>query len=88
MIQNFTAHTINCVCHSIRSMFRVLGMYNFDRTFSKFKVNIPVITYTLKVYYHVETCYHVKNCCPKLLYGLMNVENLRFTLSFFIGAQL
>ena len=63
-------------------MFRVLGMYNFDRTFSKFKGNIPVITYTLKVYYHVE------NCCPKLLYGLMNVENLRFTLSFFIGAQL
>ena len=25
----FYAHTINCVCHSIRSMFRVLGMYNF-----------------------------------------------------------
>ena len=26
---DFSAHTINCVCHSIRSMFRVLGMYNF-----------------------------------------------------------
>ena len=25
----FYAHTFNCVCHSIRSMFRVLGMYNF-----------------------------------------------------------
>ena len=25
------AHTINRVCHSIRSMFRVLGMYNFGR---------------------------------------------------------
>ena len=25
-----SAHTINCVCHSIRSMFRVLGIYNFD----------------------------------------------------------
>ena len=25
----FSAHTINCVCHSIRSMFRVLGVYNF-----------------------------------------------------------
>ena len=25
----FSTHTINCVCHSIRSMFRVLGMYNF-----------------------------------------------------------
>ena len=26
---HFTAHTINCVCHSIRSMFIVLGLYNF-----------------------------------------------------------
>ena len=25
----FSAHTFNCVCHSIRSMFRVLGIYNF-----------------------------------------------------------
>ena len=25
-----SAHTINYVCHSISSMFRVLGMYNFD----------------------------------------------------------
>ena len=25
----FSAHAINCVCHSIRSMFRVLGIYNF-----------------------------------------------------------
>ena len=25
----FYAHTFNCVCHSIRSMFRVLGIYNF-----------------------------------------------------------
>jgi hypothetical protein len=25
----FSAHTLNCVCHSIRSMFRVLGIYNF-----------------------------------------------------------
>ena len=26
----FTAHTFKCVCHCRRSMFRVLGMYNFD----------------------------------------------------------
>ena len=26
----FSAHTFNCVCHSIRSMFRVLGVYNFE----------------------------------------------------------
>ena len=29
MIQNFSAYTIKCVCHSIRPMFRVLGIYNF-----------------------------------------------------------
>ena len=28
----FYAHTFNYVCHSIRSMFRVLGMYNFANT--------------------------------------------------------
>ena len=26
----FTAHIFNCVCHCIRAMFRVLGMYNFE----------------------------------------------------------
>ena len=25
----FTAHTFKCVCHCMRVMFRVLGMYNF-----------------------------------------------------------
>jgi hypothetical protein len=25
----FSAHTINCMCHSIRSMFRVLDIYNY-----------------------------------------------------------
>ena len=40
----FTAHTFNCVCHCIRVMFRVLGMYNFDKCtnlhdFGKFNIN-------------------------------------------------
>ena len=26
-----SVHTTNCVCHSIRSTFRVLGIYNFAR---------------------------------------------------------
>ena len=30
----FSAHTINCVCHSVRSMFRVLAMFNFGSGFS------------------------------------------------------
>ena len=25
----FSVHTINCMCHSIMSMFRPLGIYNF-----------------------------------------------------------
>ena len=29
----FSAQTINCVCHSIRPMFRVSTMYNFDRSY-------------------------------------------------------
>ena len=28
--ETISVHTINCVCHSMRSMFRVLGIYNFD----------------------------------------------------------
>ena len=30
----FSTHTINCVCRSIRSMFRVLGIYNFGSRFT------------------------------------------------------
>ena len=36
--KHFTAHTINCVCHNIRSMFRVLGMYNFGLNQPKFQI--------------------------------------------------
>ena len=31
----FSAHTINCVCQSIRSMFRVLWIYNFGEGVKK-----------------------------------------------------
>ena len=34
----FSAHTINCVCHSIRSIFRALGMYNFGLMLENEKV--------------------------------------------------
>ena len=30
----FTAHTFKCVCHCIRTMFRVLGVYNFDGSYN------------------------------------------------------
>ena len=51
MIQHFTAYTINCVCHSIRSMFRVLGIYNFVRNL-KTSAIFPFfsIKYVMKLY--------------------------------------
>ena len=39
----FSARTINCVCHSIRSMFRVLGIYNFGWSKNyEVSVNLPL----------------------------------------------
>ena len=45
----FSAYTISCVCHSIRSMFRVLGTYNFgyDLKIGKKKSNVCQSTYLL-----------------------------------------
>ena len=36
----FTAHTFKCVCHCRRAMFRVLGMYNFDRRMKNVHINV------------------------------------------------
>ena len=38
----FTAHTFKCVCHCIRTMFRVLGVYNFG-----FPPNLPELNLKL-----------------------------------------
>ena len=35
----FSAHTINCVCQSIKSMFRVLGVYNFGNGMNSIPVS-------------------------------------------------
>ena len=45
MIQNFAAHTINCGCHSIRSMFRVFGIYYFE-----FRMFRPLVYRALEDY--------------------------------------
>ena len=39
MIIYFTAHTIKCVCHRIRSIFGVLGLYNFGQNLKNFDTN-------------------------------------------------
>ena len=39
----FSAHTINCVCHSIRSMFRVLGIYNFAPELKKSTTHLTIL---------------------------------------------
>ena len=41
----FSAHTINCVCHSIRSMFRVLGIYNFGTFITIFYSELGIYLY-------------------------------------------
>ena len=47
----FTAHTFNCVCHCIRAMFRVLGMYNFGRLINQNYATMRVkqILFTSKI---------------------------------------
>ena len=55
----FSAHTINCVCHSIRSMFRVLGIYNFGGRALQMKSTIESVPFnkmskmTIWTYYEV-----------------------------------
>ena len=53
----FTAHTINCVCHSMRTMFRVLGIYNFGATHKYSRVHenststyVLIIVWNCKLY--------------------------------------
>jgi hypothetical protein len=52
----FSAHTINytinCVCHSIRSMFRVLGTYNFGSILRNYgNPSIKIFVGNLKLEY-------------------------------------
>ena len=56
MIYYFTAHTINCVCHSIRSMFRVLGIYNFVQCLNFMSI--------LESYLHFTTFCTLKKVFP------------------------
>ena len=37
------AHAIKCVCHSIRSMFRVLGIYNFAVSLKKSEFSMMIL---------------------------------------------
>ena len=64
---NILLHT-QCVCHSIRSMFRVLGIYNFDiimnfyraqLMFSRKKNESPISTICLSFtkYYVIGICW-------------------------------
>ena len=42
----FTAHTLNCVCHCIRAMFRVLGMYNFAFSLKFFSISRTICSHS------------------------------------------
>ena len=52
----FTAHTINCVCHSIRTMFRVLGIYNFGSALKRTPVQ-GFNSFSIMLYYLFSTTY-------------------------------
>ena len=43
----FSAHTFKCVCHIIRSMFRVLGIYNFAACYKKQFITILSLFWSL-----------------------------------------
>ena len=63
----FYAHTNKFVCHSIRSMFRVLGVYNFVPIFNQDYVKIEnILLCYYEGYYHQATMnglkWHVRSC--------------------------
>ena len=61
------AHTINCVCQSIRSMFRVLGMYNFAvNVKSKWKIKSDCVAFSENLNF---TCVpeHFNDLFPKFM---------------------
>ena len=47
MIQHFTSHTINCLCYSIRSMFIVLGICDFEYGLKCYKIIHTHIIYLI-----------------------------------------
>ena len=64
----FSAHTINCVCHSISSMFRYLGIYNFAKISSwhfdlKMMVKSGLESFILKfTKIQITPCYCLQLC--------------------------
>ena len=53
----FTAHTFNCVCHRIKSIFRVLGVYNFANSANIYNIqnksgDTHKILHTIQIKYH------------------------------------
>ena len=60
--------SINCVCHSIRSMFRVLGMYNFGSALPRYPPCFIVFLFSSSIFnWHIrpslfEICFKSTNC--------------------------
>ena len=79
----FTAHTFQFVCHCIRTMFRVLGVYNFDQhentcEFMKNK-NSPseLISTHCKKYVYLCSRRITGNWCLKGLFNEMNLFEMK-----------
>ena len=52
----FTAHTCNCVCHCIKAMFIVLGMYNFGQIWKNIAAGH---------FYGLVRCKYLKKFAPR-----------------------
>ena len=72
----FSTHTFNCVCHSIRSMFRVLGIYNFAHKMVdeiEFWISFQQLVWEFSAIYHlVASMWHLnlKIKCDTIIFYL------------------
>jgi glycine cleavage system regulatory protein len=86
----FSAHTIKCECHSIRSMFRVLGIYNFSassRTHPELRL-MKTCTHVFiqtKMPIPSKTCWITFNKMKSdsiLISDILIIDNVMFAMSY------
>ena len=67
----FTAHTFQCVCHCKRTMFRVLGVYNFGRSFEVTSVSKKSGQTTVVIKYYSLSRFFVTDSTIEYLFESM-----------------
>ena len=64
----FIAYTINCVCHSIRSMFRVLGIHNFEQDMEIY-LSLDVLSW---IFCRQHDCWNLKIQLQNIFQWIVN----------------